>query len=269
MQSTFLSITMPFKYDASGNLITIDHESKKLPVFVTTEGKEVPFDGDQSMGKISALNGESRDWRQRAEKAESAVKAFEGLDAAKAREALDLVTKLDQRKLVEAGEIDKVRSEIKSGYEAQIAERDKKLAAFEDQIIEMRLGSAFGGSKFVASRVGIPAEFLRARFEGNFGFEGGKMFAVDAAGNKIYSKNPQRMGELADFEEAIEHLVMSHPQRDSLLKGGGGSGGGAQQSGSPPAGGTGGKRTMKRAEFDAIADPAQKMKTAQEMVIVD
>lgn len=262
---------MPFKYDAAGNIVIIDHEGKKLPVFVSGDGKEMPFDADVSVGKISALNGESRDWRVRAEKAETAVKALEGIDPAKAREALDVVSKLDQKKLVDAGEIDKVRAEIKAGYEGQIAERDKKLADANGRLTEMQRASAFAGSKFVASKVAIPIEFLRARFEPNFQFdESGKMFAVDAAGNKIYSKNPQRMGELADFDEALEHLVSSHSQRDSILKGTNASGGGAHQNGNAAAGGgNGGKRTMLRRDFDAITDPALKMKTAQEAVIVD
>lgn len=260
---------MPFKYAADGSIVLADHNGKKLPVFVNAKGEEAPFDADSTVDTIARLNGEARDNRVRAEAAEGKLKPFEGLDPEKARGALDTVGKLDQKKLIDAGEVEKVRQEIEKGFKGEIEKRDKQLADLQESYFQEKLTTAFVGSEYLKKHGAIPADFMQSRFGQHFGLDNGKFVAVDAAGNKIYSKT--RHGEPADFDEAMQVLISTHPQRDSLLKGSGASGSGAPNGGggNNGGGGGGGKRQMTRAEFDAISDPALKMKTAQEAVIVD
>lgn len=254
---------MPFKTDATGAIVMMDHSGKKLPVFVNAKGEEHPFDPDSTVETISRLNSEAKSHREGKEKAELLVKTFEGIDPAKAREALDMVSKLDAKKLVDAGEIERVRAEIGKNWQGKLEEATAAKAALEERIYQMTIGGAFANSKYIKEKFAIPPDFVQARFAENFGIENDKVFAVDSTGNKIYSKT--RPGELADFDEALEFLVAAHPHRDSLLKGTGASGTGAQQSG---GGGAGGTRTVTRSAWTKLP-PAEQAKAGKEYALVD
>ncbi|SCU75531.1 conserved hypothetical protein [Cupriavidus necator] len=249
---------MPFKYDADGNIVLQEVNGQKLPVFVHSDGKETPFDGDSTVGTISRLNGEAKSHRERAEKAEGALKTFEGIgDPAAAIAALDTVKNLNDKKLVDAGEVQKVKDQaiasVRAEYDPVVKERDSlKTALFDEKI-----GGAFARSKLIGEKVAIPADFVQASFGKHFSIEDGKIVAKDANGNQLFSRT--RHGEPADFEEALSILIDSHPQRDSILKGSGASGGGAQGNG----GGGGGKRTMSRAQFEGLG-PAEQSAAARD-----
>jgi hypothetical protein len=241
--------TMPFKFDANGAIVLQEVNGQKLPGFVGADGKEAPFDGDATVSTISRLNGEAMGHRQRAEKAEAAVKAFEGItDPAAAIKALNTVKNLDDKKLVDAGEVERVKDEaiksVKAQYEPIVQERDTLKA----DLFNEKIGGAFARSKFIADKVAMPADFVQAAFGKHFTVEGGKIVAKDANGQQMFSRT--RHGEPADFEESLEILVDSHPQKASILKGSGASGGGAGSSN-----GAGGQKTMARAQFEAL-DPA-------------
>jgi len=74
------------------------------PVYVHDDGKEAPFDASGTVATIRARNAEAKANRERAEAAEAALKAFDGIDDAKAaRDALATIAKFDQKKLIDAG----------------------------------------------------------------------------------------------------------------------------------------------------------------------
>ncbi|MCF7536162.1 DUF6651 domain-containing protein [Pseudomonas petrae] len=216
---------MKLKLDENGHAVLVDGK----PLYVHDDGKEVPFDAAGTVATIARLNGEAKSHRERAETAEKTVKAFEGItDPAAAKNALDIVSKLDQKKLVDAGEIDTVRNEISKAFQAQLDESNTKASGFEKQLYEERIGGAFSRSKFITEKLAIPGDMVQSRFGANFKIEDGKTVAYDQHGNKIFSRS--RPGEVADFDEAIETLVEHYPYRDNILKSSGKSGGGAHQS---------------------------------------
>lgn len=245
---------MPFKLTPEGNIAVQDVNGQKLPIYVHADGKEAPFDGDGTISTISRLNAEAKGHRERAEKAEETLKAFEGItDPAAAIKALATVKNLDDKKLVDAGEVEKVKAEaiksVRAEYEPIVAERDK----LKTDLYGEKIGGAFARSKFIAEKVAVPVDMIQAAFGHHFKVENGKTVAVDANGQTIFSRT--RHGEPADFEEALEIMVDSYPHKASILKGPGANGGGASGGGN---GGGGGKKTMTRAQFDAL-DPAGKM----------
>ncbi|WP_342049884.1 MULTISPECIES: DUF6651 domain-containing protein [unclassified Cupriavidus] len=258
---------MPFKYDEAGNIAVQDVGGKKLPVFIGADGKESPFDGDSTVATISRLNGEAKSHRERAETAEASLKTFEGItDPAAALKALTTVKNLDDKKLVDAGEVEKVKAEAIKSVEEKFAPTVQRAADLEAQLNQHLIGGAFSGSKYIAEKFAAegPAgvEIARALFANRFKVEDGKLVAYDGAGGKIYSRT--RHGELADADEAIELMVDAYPHKTSLLKGSGASGGGAHGGG----GGNGGKKTMTRAQFSQLS-PADQAKAAAEAVITD
>ncbi|SOY56845.1 DUF6651 domain-containing protein [Cupriavidus taiwanensis] len=253
---------MPFKYDADGHIVLQEVNGQKLPVFVNAEGKEAPFDGDSTVATISRLNGEAKGHRERAEKAEGTLKTFEGItDPAAAIKALNTVKNLDDKKLVDAGEVERVKSEAIKSVEEKYAPVVKKAGDLEAQLNGHLIGGAFSRSKFIAEKFAAegPAgvEIAQALFQSRFKVEDGKVVAYDAQGGKIFSRT--RHGELADAEEAIEIMVDAYPHKAHILKGTGANGGGAQGGGN----GGNGKRTLTREQFSAL-DPVDQAKAARD-----
>jgi len=239
---------MKLKLDEHGHVVLADGK----PVYVHDDGKEIPFDAAATVATITRLNGEAKDHRVRAEKAESALKNFEGIeDAAAAKKALEVVKNLDAKKLVDAGEVEKVRAEaikaVEDKYAPILAERDSLSAA----LVSEKVGGSFDRSKLIAEKLAIPADLVRARFGDAFKVENGVVVAHDKAGNKLFSR--EKPGEVAGFEEALGMLIDQYPHRDQILKSSGASGGGAQ-------GGSGagaGKKIVTRAALDAMPPDAR------------
>lgn len=218
-------------------LKTIEVEGKQYaeiqdgkPVYVEDDGKEVAFDAVGTRATITRLNAEAKSHRERAEAAEKTAKAFEGIeDAAAARNALELVANLDAKKLVDAGEIEKVKAEIGKAFETKLGEATTRAEQLEQQLYAEKIGGSFARSKVIADKLAIPADMVQARFGQQFKIEDGKVVAYDGNGNKLYSR--ARPGELADFDEALEALIEQYPHKDYILKASGANGGGAPISG--------------------------------------
>ena len=214
---------MKLKLDENGNAVLQDGK----PVYVHEDGKEVAFDAPGTVATITRLNSEAKGHRERAENAEKAVKAFEGIDdPAAAKKALATVANLDAKTLVDAGEIEKVKAEISKAFQLQLDEVTGKAQTFEQQLYAEKIGGSFARSQFIAEKMAVPADMVQAAFGSNFKIEEGKVVAYDAQGQKIFSRS--RPGELADFDEAIETLVSQYPHRDHILKSSNANGGGAQ-----------------------------------------
>lgn len=250
---------MKLKLDDAGHVVVQDGK----PVFVADDGKEIAFDYGATLATITRLNGEARGHRERAETAEGRAKLFEGIDDAEAaRKALGIVKSLDEKRLIDAGQVDQIKAEaikaVEDKWKPIAKERDGLKAALHQE----KIGGSFARSKFIADKLAIPADIAEAAFGRHFDLEDGKIVSKDATGNRIFSRS--RPGELADFDEALETLVSAYPHRDSILKGTGASGGGASGSG----GTQNGKRTITRAQFEALA-PGEKPTAAREATIVD
>jgi len=238
---------MKLKLDAEGHVVVSDGK----PVYVHDDGKEVAFDAVGTVATIGRLNGEAKGHREAKEAAEAALKAFEGIsDPAAARKALDTIKNLDDKKLVDAGEIDKVRAEaikaVEEKYAPIVAERD----TLKTELVTEKVGGSFARSKFISDNLAIPADLVQARFGSQFKLEDGKVIAYDQSGNRLYSRsNP---GEVAGFDEALNIIVDAYPHKDTILKASGASGGGAGGSG----GAQNGPKQMSRDAHQAL--PADK-----------
>ena len=203
-------------------------DANSLPVYVHDDGKEVGFDAAQAVGKISSLNAEAKTHREAKEAAEKSLKAFEGLDADKAKQALQTIQNLDAKKLVDAGDIEKVKAELtdalKKSYEPQIQQLTQERDAVQSQLHKELIGGGFARSKFIQEKIAVPADMIQATFGNNFKIEDGKVVAYGVDGQKIYSRT--KHGEVADFDEALETLVGGYHHKDSILKGNQSTGGG-------------------------------------------
>lgn len=238
---------MKLKLDAEGKVVVQDDK----PVYVDDNGKDIVFDAPGTVATISRLNAEAKGHRERAEASEATLKKFEGItDPTAALKALETVSNLDSKKLVDAGEVQKMKDEaikaVRAEFEPVVTERD----SLKNELYSEKIGGSFSRSKVIQDKFAIPADFVQARFGSAFSIEDGKIVAKDHQGNKLYSKsNP---GEPAGFDEALEMLVDAYPHKDQILKpsgstGGGSQGGGGGGGGTKPAGNLGGTKQERTA----------------------
>lgn len=241
--------------------VTIDGKTyaevqDEKPIFVGDDGKEIAFDAPSTVATISRLNGEARDHRLGKEKAEGLLKAYEGLDANAAREAIDKLSKIDAKKLVEAGDMDAAIQAALKPHLEKLSLTEKANADLTSSLHREMVGNRFAQSKFATENLS-PAgvDLIRTLYGDRLKVEDGKVFGYDANGYKIPSR--ARPGEPADFDEVIESLVDQYPHKDHILSGKIPPGGGAGNGG----GGSSGSKTMKQADFDALGpkDRAAKM----------
>lgn len=244
--------TMKLKtVEVNGQTYALVQDGK--PVY-EADGKDIAFDAAQALDTAKSLRGEAQRHREAKEAAEASLKAYEGIsDPEAARKALQTVQSLDQKKLVDAGEIQKVRDEIAAEYRKQLAEKDEKLAKLDQTYKGEKLSAAFARSKFIAEKLAIPPDLAEAAFAKHFTFDdGGNLIAKDSQGVTITSK---ASGGSASFDEALEALVGSYPNRDAILKGSGAAGGGAHDARGH------GTKIISQKDFDALSpkDRAAKM----------
>jgi hypothetical protein len=203
------------------------------PVYVDDSGADVAVDVPHMFSKITALNAENKQHRESAEAATTKLAAFSNIDPAAALKALETVSNLDQKKLIDAGEVDKVKQQVASVYEAKLAtlakESDEKIAGKDAHIYKLEVSNRFASSPFIngeSAKIILPPDIAEATFGKNFKIEGGRLVAY-LGEEKIYSK--ERAGELADFDEAIQVIVDRYPMKDRILKGTGAAGTGTGQ----------------------------------------
>lgn len=246
---------MKIKLDNDGHAVLVDGKV----VMVYDDGKELPFDAAQTVATISRINNEAKGHREKAEKLAEALKGYDGIDPSAARKALETVSNLDAKRLIDAGEVEKVKASmaqtyderveaIKKQFEPIIAERDQ----FKSNYISEKIGTAFSRSKYVEDKLAIPSDMVQLAFGRHFRVEeNGEIKGYDQRGNRLISK--ARPGEDPSFDEALELLVDGYPNRDRIMKGSGMSGSGAGGSGGSALG----SKAMTRSQFDALSHPAR------------
>lgn len=250
---------MKLKLDDKGAAVLQDGK----PVYVHDDGKEVAFDAPAAVNKIGQLNREAQTHREAKEAAETKLAAFKDItDPAAAIAALGTVKNLSDKKLVEAGEVDKIRTEAIKATEEKYAPIVKERDDLQGALHAEKIGGSFSRSKFIADKLAIPGDLVEARFGKNFEIKDGKIVAKDANGNPIFSR--ARPGEIAEFDEALEVLVDSYPQKEHILKGTGGGGGGAR-GGNGAADG----KSIKRSDFEALGPLDRAAKIKEGMQVVD
>lgn len=257
---------MPVKLKLGEDGYVVVQDGK--PVVIYEDGKEAAFDIDHTLSTIGKLNGEAMGHRKAFEAVEGKLKLFEGIeDPDEARNALTTVKNLSGGELKTAEQVAEMQKAAQKASEEQVkaalesgardrqklqSERDK----LQNELTGERLGAAFTRSGYVKDKLLVPVDMVQSMFAGRFKIEDNKVVGHDASGNKIYSR--ARVGEVANFDEAMEQIVDAYPNREHILKGAGNSGSGARGSN----GGGGGPNTITRAEFDRLS-PTEKMTAAK------
>lgn len=217
------------------------------PIYVDKNGEEKMVHVDT----ISRLGAEAKNHRLEKEEALNKLRDYEGLDAEAARKALETVSKLDEKALVDSGKVEELKSQLTKQYEGRLKEGDEKYSTLEQRYNDMMINNVFSTSEFVRDDIAVPRDMFEATFRKNFRVENGEVIAVDKDGERLYSK--ERAGEYASTEEALRMLVEGHSSKDVILRANTGSGTGNKGTG----GAHGGGRVMKRADFAKLSPKDQ------------
>lgn len=217
---------MKLKLDANGNAVLVDGK----PVYVYDDGKEVPFDAPGAMAKIAELNSEAKTHRLKREEAETKLGSFNGLNVDEAKKALEVLENQKGKKMIEAGEVEKLKADIASGWQKKLDDTQKIITEKESLIHNLVVSNHFRNSKYLQEKVVVPLDMIESVFGKHFKVEDGKLVSYDDKGNRISSR--AKPGEAADFEEAMETIVNGYPHKDKILRGSGATGGGKPPDGS-------------------------------------
>jgi hypothetical protein len=240
---------MPWKFNEENQIEVRDGN----PIWVNEDGAEGVVQGNV----ISRLNTENKQHRERAEKAETALKNYEGLDPAVARDALDKMSKIDGKALIDAGQVDQLKSQFEKQFAEAMAKSNEALGATKSRLENLIRENAFSGSRFVAEELAIPRSAAEAVFGRYFKVENDTLVAVDKAGNPIASK--KNFGANADLDEALQIILENHPERDQYLRAASNGGSGAPSN----AGRLPSNQRVSRADFDKMAPSQQKAVVAK------
>lgn len=257
---------MPWKMNGESIVVQDGH-----PVWVYDDGKESPFNAESALKKISDVTAESVGRKEKIREYETKLEALNGIDnpaafVKKANEALETVKNLDDKKLIDAKEVETLKASVAATFNEKINGMEKAFATKEQEyqdtidksqstISDLLIRGQISQASFISDKTVLTPTIAFDVFKNNFKIEEvdgeHKAVAVRKDGTKIMSlKDP---GSFANVNEALETLVSEHPDKDRLLKGIDGGGG------TPPGGNktpfTG--KTLTRQAFNGLDQVAR------------
>lgn len=160
------------------------------------------------------------------------LEKFEGIDPLKYREMSEKEKKILEKKLIEAGEVDKV---IEQRIAAMREDHDNKLktVSSERDILQTRLSSVLIDSHVKSAAIALGAlptavDDVVLRAKATFQVKDGNVVALNSKGEVIYGKDGTTPLGVDDWVKALK---TSAPHLFEGMKGAGASGGGRGQSG--------------------------------------
>jgi hypothetical protein len=161
------------------------------------------------------------------------LKAFDGIDPAKAKDLLAASKKAEEtaaaaeaERLVKAGEFDRLKTMMATEHktemtaaQTEIKSKSTALDAAQKTINDLTVGASFNTSAFIADNLVLPAPRARELFGANFESENGVVVGYDKPkGAEGRTKLVDSAGEPLSFEAAITKLIDAAPDKEQLLK---------------------------------------------------
>jgi hypothetical protein len=246
---------MKLKLDENGNVVLKDGK----PVYIDKDEKEIDVDVPALFAKVTQLNAENKNHRERNETLQANLEPFKDIEdipkwKADADKAIEQVKNFTDKELVEAGKVEQIKSEMRSAHEdekgkilqqfaTEKTELQDALKKKDGTIYSLMVSAKFAQSPFFTGqkpKTLLTPEIAEAYFGKHFKVEEQKDGSLRVIGymetnNPVYSrKNP---GEIADFDEALESIIDKYPMRDRIMRaaqgGSGGQGGGDDRDTAP------------------------------------
>lgn len=214
------------------------------------DGREVEQDIGELRTILKSSNDENAARRIENKELKDRLVPFGDLNPDKAREALDMVGKFNDKQLVDLKQIDTMKAQweeswkanlqqTRDSYEGKIGELTGQIDAEKAKIKNILIKTAFIGSDYLKGTIYDPVREQAFKIYADL-FDvvedNGDLQVVHKTKDGSPLISVAKPGQMASFEEAIEHIIGQSPQKDYILKGSqaggsgahGGAGGGAK-----------------------------------------
>ena len=246
------------------------------PVWIAEDNKEIAFDFNQTSKRIAELNEEAKNHRLKAKEYADKLATYTdaGIDIEKAKKAIETVQNLDDKKLVDAKQVDVLKSQWAADMEKtrqQWAEKEKRLSeALEKEMrdrqeqIKRQHFSDSAQNGYLKNTVLTPDVAYKI-WGDKFKVENDNIIPMLNETTPLPSSDPLKPH--ANFNEALERMFENYEYKNNYLKSpapGSGSSGNA----------AGGKSAITLSRADALdpmkyrAAKEQAEKTGQSVKIV-
>lgn len=238
---------MKLKFDKEGNIVA----KNNLPVFTLDDGTEQEMDVVATIGSLETKLAASEDEKQRHYdknmKLAEQLKPFKGFDLKKANEALGIVKNLKDKELLDANGIEVVKKELTADLTKAFTEKETEMKnAFAEERKDWETGN-LGQEKIIRQLV-IDNKFATDPHFVAVGETPAKSIYPAADAAKIFGKNfdvkmvegkaicvakyddgkpimsKVRIGDPADFTEAMSIIFDQHPHKEQISNTGPGGG---------------------------------------------
>ena len=221
------------------NTAPANNEQKKEPTSSMTDAEA------KLLKEVMEKKAQIKEQAEKLEKFEAMTKTLEELGGLEAFKQMVTAKKEAETKAMEAkGEWEKLKTQMAEehvkatkGLNDQISELQGKLKAEEAKIAELTVGAAFANSEYLKTKTILAPAKARIIY--------GDHFDIGADGSVVAYDKPRgaagrtalvdQTGNGLGFEAAIEKIIGSDPDRDSLLRAPSKAGSGSASNGSAPA----------------------------------
>jgi len=269
---------MKYKIDETGKFILMDEQG--YPIVIADDDKEFGLDAIDLYTKIPTLTNEAKSGRTKIKELKASLDKFADIsDPSAAIKAIKTVKNLEDKELVDAGEVDKIKirlseafeaksRETKINYETALSQRDEQIVEAKKDLFAAMVSSQFSKSDFFTGpeqKTRLTPEIGLAYFGKNFKVED------DALGTKVvvgYYSNGEKIVsqqnplKVPTFDEAIGAIIESHPDKERILEESSGSGAKKGQRSSIP-----GPRQVRANDEQTIGNNLEKIASGELTVV--
>ena len=232
---------MKYKLTEDGKGIAIQDGK---PVVIDDDGKEFSIDAIGANDKLKNVIKESNERRKKNGELTRKLELYKDIEDPAA--ALDALQKVESYDKDQQTALDNLKDTINKTWQSKQQEWETTKKDLESKLFHSNVSSKFATSEVVKKTV-LPVFAAVSAYSKFFKPDG---TAVDSSGNVIYSK--EKPGTPADFDESLEHLINTSPEKDQIWKASGGSGSGS----GPSSDGDGGE--IKKTSVEKIKAGLQK-----------
>jgi hypothetical protein len=230
---------MKYKTDETGKFILMDEQG--FPLIITDDEKEFGLDGIDLYSKIPTLSTEAKAGRIKIKELSDKLLKFGDLSPEAALEAVNTVKNFEDKDMVAAKDVEKLKTSLGEAWEAKFKEtsiktdaalkqKDDQIEQHKEDLFTAMVASQFAKSAFFTGpepKTRLTPEIGLAYFKDNFKVEDdglGKKVVVGyySNGEKIVSQ--QNPLNVPSFDEAIGAIIENDPGKERILEESTGSG---------------------------------------------
>ncbi len=155
------------------------------------------------------------------------LEKFKDIDPVKYKEAVEKLSKIDQKTLMDAGQIDQVVNERVSGmrqeYETKVGDLTKQLGDATQRLSSVLIDSAVKSAALAAGVAQTAVDDVVLRAKTFFQVQDGEVVALNEKGHVIYGKDGEKP---LSINEWVTGLKTAAPHLFGKMQGGGAGGSG-------------------------------------------